>query len=128
MKEEEFRQPTEWEQKVLTKLLELPFQGCNELRQQLDGLHVKQIDENGSLNFEVASESRTPYERGLAVEATCSDVDNQNLSDSKIHLLLHLRDGKMWMLEIYKDDSSPVKGDPDPNDFQLFSQHEILRH
>lgn len=128
MKEEEFRQSTEREQKVLAKLLELPFEGCTELRQQLDGLRVKRIDENGSLNFEVTSETRAPYERGLAVEATCPDVDSQNLSDPKIHLLLHLREGKMWMLEIYKDDSSRVKRDPDPKDFQLFSQHEFPRH
>ena len=124
MKEPRFRSPTEKERRILSKLLELPFRGRAELAQQLDGLRVKGIDQDGSLQLEVTSEARTPY-NGVAVEARCPDSDTRDQTDPHINLFLHLRDGKMWMLEICGDDSLPIKAEPDPERFELFSRHEI---
>ena len=123
MKEYQFRSPSETELRILSRLLELPFYGRAQLVQQLHGLRVKRIDRDGSLQLEVTSEARTPY-NGLAVEARCPDSGTLCQTDPHINLLLHLRDGKMWMLEIYRDDSLPIKAEPDPKRFELFSRHE----
>ena len=50
MKEQRFRSPSKNERQILAKLLELPFRGRAELVQQMEGLRVKQIDEDGSKN------------------------------------------------------------------------------
>lgn len=112
MKEFQFRSPSETELRILQRLLELPFYGCTQLLQQLHGLRVKRLDQDGSLQLEVTSEARTPY-NGLAVEARCPDFGTLYQTDPHINLLLHLRHGKMWMLEIYRDDSLPIKAEPD---------------
>jgi hypothetical protein len=122
MKDLHFRSPCENEPRILSRLLELPFRGRAELLQQLDGLRVKRIDQDGSLQLEVTSKAQAPYD-GLAVEARCPDSDTRDQTDPHINLLLHLREGKMWMLEIYRDDSLPIKAEPDPELFELFSRH-----
>ncbi len=75
---------------------------------------VRQIDDNGSLEF--ARSEQTPAEvvRRIPVEAELDDSDGVT-----IHLLLHVVDGLVKELEVYRDDSGPVQRTLTPQDLRL---------
>jgi len=106
---------------ILKKLLQQPFRGRDELSQQLIGAQVRQIDDSGSLRFLLRGGTPAPLPRGIAVEATYFDDGNGN--EAHVNILLHVVDGKLSMLEIYKDDGSKIARDPDPAELQVFSQY-----
>ena len=121
MKENQFRPIIEKEKQVLLKMLDIDFTGRDILRQQLEGLLVKIMDDDGSLSFQVESNSVAPITTAVAVEARCPDLDSKEMNDPHINLLLHVVDGKMKQLEIYRDDSKPILREPDPGNLHLFS-------
>jgi tetratricopeptide (TPR) repeat protein len=82
----------------------------------LEGLLAKTIDEEGSLLLKVQSDSRTPQRCQVPVEARCPDTDTRSEPDPHLNLLLHVVEGKLFELEIYKDDSSPILGDAAVNE------------
>lgn len=122
MKEIVFRPLSEFEKLLLEKLFELDFVGREELRQQFSGLLAKHIDDNGSLEFKVHSSTVAPIEKVVIAEARCPDSDTDEKHPVHVNILLHVKDGKLWMLEIYKDDSSPILRRPNPNEFILFTR------
>lgn len=121
MIETEFRPITDSERSIFLKLLELDFPGRDELKAQLEGLLAKTIDEDGSLMLKVHSDSRTSQKCRVPVEARCPDADTPNEGGPHIQLLLHVVEGKLFELEIYKADSSPILQRPHPSKFWLFS-------
>ena len=126
MKDNEFRPLTDKELLILKKLSEVNFKGHDQLFEQIQGLSAKTLDKNGSIRLHVQSSSIIPVNQGVLVEARCPDSDTTSESEPHINILLHVNVGKITMLEIYKDDSTDIKGEIDPNKFNfLFSQHEI---
>lgn len=110
-----YRQPTTYERQVIERLLEVNFLGQNVIFEQINSSLVTKIDENGSLKFNVKIRAKANVKQRVPIEAECEDVDGVT-----IHVLLHVVDGIVDELEIYKDDSSLVIKMPDPKDLRLF--------
>src|SRR4051812_7126096 len=91
------RRPTVEEQRLIQRLLQVDFVGRGELRLQLNGARVRQIDDDGSLEFEpsVAAVPALVTKR-VPVEAEGVDIDGIGL-----HVLLHVVEGTIKELEIY---------------------------
>jgi hypothetical protein len=113
--EVDFRSLSGGEKAVLAKLLGADFPGNLALREQLPRLRARKIDGDGSLSL-LAAHSAIPAEVAcrIPVEAELEDVDGMT-----IHVLLHIMEGLMSELEIYRDDSSPVKRGIEPDDLRL---------
>jgi len=105
-----FRPPTESEVQLLTILLDVPFTGNEELRTQATNAKVRSIDTNGSLAIEVDPSPRAEVKRRIPVEAEVEDDDG-----TTIHLLVHVEDGLLSELEIYREDSAIVIGEINPS-------------
>lgn len=94
---------------VVEKLLSADFAGRDELVIQLKEAMVMRIDANGSLRFRGDGPFANVAER-VAVEGFyCDDVNGRG---ALVHLLLHVVDGRLHELEIYKEDGSPILIDP----------------
>jgi hypothetical protein len=122
MTEADYRALTSLERDILQRLLEADFAGCEQLQEQLEGLRAKQIDDEGSLGFEVKAGAPAPVEHRVPVEAHYSDDDRAGDGAPLVHILLHVREGRLWMLEIYKDDGSPILQSPDPPRMDIWAQ------
>jgi hypothetical protein len=111
------RELTIWEKGVLTKLLSPSFPGRDELVEQLSGCRVQRLDTEGSLKFEINSRVIADHVRTrIPTEAECDDTDGV-----KIHFLLHVLNGKLDELEIYKDDGSQLRRNPVPENLMVFA-------
>jgi hypothetical protein len=75
---------------------------------------VKVIDSDGSLSISVADSSPARVIRRIPIEADCPDDDG-----IFIHVLLHFLDGLLNELEIYRDDSKPVRRAVTADDLNL---------
>ena len=111
----DFRTLKPEEKKLLDHLLEGDFPGREVLTEQVKSSVVRNIDENGSLEFQVASDSTAPVKFRIPAEGEAQDSDG-----ATIHVLLHVVNGKIHELEVYKEDSSPVISPPNPSEFRLF--------
>jgi hypothetical protein len=107
--EHTFRDFTTHEQGIIDRLLEKAFPGRDEICEQMKKCLVRTMDEDESLGFLVQSNVKAKVERRIPVEAELQDADGV-----LIHLLLHVVDGKVNELEIYKEDGSPIIESPDP--------------
>ncbi|HZK91190.1 MAG TPA: hypothetical protein VFC56_13675 [Stellaceae bacterium] len=103
------RDLTEREQKILEAMLgQLP--GVEpQLREQLTTARASQIDDEGSLRLDVTSPVVADIQDRVPVTATFDDTDN-----IPIYLLLHVIEGKLAELEIYKGDGSRIIARPTP--------------
>jgi hypothetical protein len=118
--EAEFRPLANSEMALIRKLLSADFRGRDELAQQLTGLQAMTLDAAGNLKLKVSGEGRAPIGRGVAVEAKYLDLDAENEVGPRVHVLLHVVDGKLSMLEIYKDDGSKILKFPEPDKLEIF--------
>jgi hypothetical protein len=109
-----FREPTNAERALISRLLEASFPGRDEIRTILQDAQVCSIDEQGSLKFESEVVGRVNGVKPVPVEAEANDTDGL-----AIHVLLHMVHGRPDELEIYKDDSSSIKRMPLPEEFDL---------
>jgi hypothetical protein len=109
-----FRPLSDPEGELLSILLGADFPGRDALKKQVAVALVREIDDNGSLEF--ARSDQTPAEvmRRIPVEAELDDSDGVT-----IHLLLHVVDGLVKELEVYRDDSGPVQRTLTPQDLRL---------
>jgi hypothetical protein len=78
------------------------------------GDYVKELDPEGSIKFVFESESKKIEHTKFPVEAQYQDRDG-----IWIHALLFVVDTKVDELEIYKDDSSPIKQMPKPEEWEI---------
>lgn len=108
------RPPTEDEMKLFLALFNTSFQGLDELRTQVNFMKVRNIDGDGSLKLFSGGGLRAEVSRRIPVEAEVDDVDGVI-----IHLLLHVADGLLDELEIYREDSTPVRGQIDPTQLRV---------
>jgi hypothetical protein len=104
---------------IFKKMLEKNFPGRDELVKQLMNLSVRQLDDEGSLALSVSSSVRAPVCSRIPVEASYEDSDGLSDEAVKIHVLLHVVEGQMVELEIYKDDGSQITKKPNCDDLQI---------
>lgn len=102
-----WRQPTDNERRLIEKLLSRDFPGRDALRVQLEAAHVLTIDKEGSLQFRASGPSADVKHRVLA-EGYYLDRDGVE-NGPVVNVLLHVVDGMLNELEIYKDDGSAVE-------------------
>jgi hypothetical protein len=112
--EHTFRDFTTHEQGIIDRLLEKAFPGRDEICEQMKKCLVRTIDEDESLEFLVQSNVKANVKRRIPIEAELQDADGV-----LIHLLLHVVDGKVNELEIYKEDGSPIIESPDPSKLKV---------
>lgn len=112
--ERDYRTLSARERAYLERLLAAEFPGCDVLAEQLAEAKVRQIDEFGSLDFYVRPARRAKLERRIPIEGQFRDADG-----TMIHLLLHVLDGAMDELEVFKEDLSEVIELPPPEDLEV---------
>jgi hypothetical protein len=121
MIESEYRAPSEREMALLHRLLGVPFLGRDELVQQLSDLRVRRIDEDGSFALLVTKGVRAPVRERIPVEARYKDVDVEPENGPYVYALLHVVDGRMTELEIFKEDGSPIIEQPNPETLEVIA-------
>jgi hypothetical protein len=104
-----YRPLTDWERRLILHLLDPPFSGREVLRAQLGEALGRPIDENGSLDLQSGLDTRAAVMKRVPTEGSATDRDG-----ATIHYLLHVVDGAIQELEVYKDDSSKVVQHPQP--------------
>jgi hypothetical protein len=82
--------------------------------EQAKGLSVSSIDAEGSLALSAPGGPPAPVVPRIPVEAELEDEDG-----TTVHILLHVIDGRLNELEIYRDDSGAIQGVIDPERFRL---------
>jgi Domain of unknown function (DUF6984) len=100
-----------WERGILDRLFECDFPGREDLRPQLDRLTCKPAekygDDYGSLELHVEGLG-APWGMGRPVaEGEYPDDDGV-----PICIVLHVRDGQLWELEIFKADGGKMSKQP----------------
>ena len=114
--ESQWRPLEEHERAILERLLECEFPGQDELRQQAESVRAKLIDEYNdeynSLALSVHSPILASTEFRVPVEAEYLDADGV-----PICILLHVVDGRLHELEIFKADGGTIKNPPRPDLF-----------
>jgi uncharacterized protein DUF6984 len=110
----DFRPLSDLEERLLAVLLGTDFSGRDALAKQVAAASVRDIDTDGGLEF--APPDGTPAEvaRRIPVEAELDDCDGVT-----IHLLMHVVDGFLKELEVYRDDSGRVQRVLAPEDLRL---------
>jgi len=107
-----------WERSVLTRLLAYEFPGCDGLASQLAGLTVaRRWVPSGSLDLQVArGADPAKVRRRVPVEGEAIDADG-----IPIHFLVHVADGLLRRLEIFKEDLSAPSYRPPPEAIRVTS-------
>jgi hypothetical protein len=105
---------SERERAVLFRLLEDDFPGRNEIMNQINNAFVKRIDRDGSLSFELQPSIKANVIRRIPVEAQYPDSDG-----TIVHVLLHVVNGVITELEVYKDDGSPIINAVGPENLEI---------
>jgi hypothetical protein len=116
MNDLEFREMNDTERAILARLLEIPFPGSEDVAEQLQRVLIRQIDDNGTLDFLIRTNAKANVQNSVPVEAEGEDLDG-----TTIHLLLHVIGGTTRGLEVYKEDGSPVIKMPETSKLRLFS-------
>ena len=106
---------TDYEKQLVLKLLEALLNGA-QYAEQLNNVQVSRWAGDSSLKFEFReSVGSLGNEMGIPVEGEFKDVDGV-----PIHVLLHVKDGRLHILEIYKENGSEVIRMPPAADLQIF--------
>ena len=98
-----FRPVTASEKEILSWLLDADSAAKDIVREQLANAVVRPVDTEGSLEFQTSSSQTVPPGPRIRADARYRDRD-----EVYVNLLLHVVDGKVRELEVYKDDGSPV--------------------
>jgi hypothetical protein len=113
-----FRPLKTHERELLERLLEPKFPGRDELRHQLKSVSAKQIFEDGTLVLQCDASPPAPVKCRVATEGECVDADG-----GRICVLLHVVNGVMNELEIFKWGSSSIISPPSARDLVLFTPY-----
>jgi hypothetical protein len=111
----EFGPLSESERRILDALFSADFPGKRELMEQANELTARPLDAEGSLALR--AKPGTPaatVERRIPVEAEVEDADGV-----VVHVLLHVVDGFLDELEIFREDSGPLQRPIDPEALRL---------
>ena len=95
---------------ILRALVAASFPGRDEIVVQLSVARSRRIDDHGCLALSASGAPRAPVLRRVPIEAVADDIDGMT-----IHVLLHVVDGYIDELELYREDGqtllSPVRPD-----------------
>jgi hypothetical protein len=105
---------------LLEKLLDQEFPGRDELRVQLGAVVGRTTDEDGGLSLRCSAKSPAPVSCRVPTEVRCVDQDGVH-----INVALHVVEGFMNEIEIYKDDSSRVKQYPRAGDIVVIDPRSV---
>ena len=105
------------EKAILDRLLAHDFCGRDELAQQIVHSSVRQLDDNGSLEFCIESSIKADAVRAR-VPTEGEAVDSDGVI---IHFLLHVVNNRVAELEIFKEDNSMIKAMPSADAIQVFT-------
>lgn len=119
MRRKSYRSLTSEEARLLERLLEEDFPGRDALSRQIENSLVRRIDPDGCLEFQVLTDQQADVKCSVPTEGWAQDADGV-----MIRVLLHVVNGKVDELEIYKDDGSRVIRMPNPSDLSLFQPIE----
>ena len=114
-----YRPLSSYERVILDRLLESDFPGRSQIAEQLGKCLVRTIDEEGSLELHVQTDLKAEVKRRIPIEGEVEDADG-----ILIHVLLHVVNGVVTELEIYKDNSSPIIIRPDASKLRLIKLEE----
>ena len=97
------RPPTPEEVALLSVLLSSSFPGREALARQATDLVVRPLDTDGSLELKPNRGPSANVQRRIPVEGELDDADGVT-----VHVLLHVLDGYLAELEVYREDSRSV--------------------
>ncbi|MDB5647466.1 hypothetical protein [Methylobacterium sp.] len=97
---------------VLGLLLATNFPGRSELAAQARSALARRIDREGSVRFQTNKPQAEVRERVPVEGYYHYDGSGPGLHRPAINLLLHVVDGRLHELEVYKDDGSAILIDP----------------
>jgi hypothetical protein len=112
--ETSFRQLDVNEIELLAKLLAHEFPGRDALRLQLSFVSGR-TNESGSLELSYEGDDLAETLVGCPTEGTCDDIDG-----GIIAVLLHVQNGRMRLLEIFKEDGSEILRAPSPETLKAY--------
>jgi hypothetical protein len=114
--ESEFRVLDSRERALIERLLEVDFQGRDELRAQIGSVTAKQIEKDGTLELRCASGPPAPTKYAVAMEGVYTDADG-----GMVAIILHVdKGGFMRMLEILRYDGSPIIKPPSADSVKVY--------
>lgn len=117
MSDSALRDLGETERAVLEKLLSYEFPGVDALREQSKGLRARSIDAEGSLELKPGEDvPRADVAQRVPVEGELKDR-----SGMTIHVLLHVVDGLLNELDVYRDDGGIPQRELDPKELRVFT-------
>ncbi len=105
------------ESSVVELLLSADFPGAVELREQAKWSRIGLQDHGGVVTIGFAPTGDhpvAPVEQRIPVEAEANDQDGMT-----IHLLLHVVGGMLREIEIFREDSAPIRRFPSTGDLKL---------
>lgn len=112
-----YRQLSDWERRIILRLLSAAsFPGRDELLAQVEKASASTIDEDGSISIRPTIVQRAAVTTRIPVEGEAQDIDGVT-----IHYLLHVVDGLINELEVYKDDSSRVRRQAQPEELTVIN-------
>lgn len=103
-----YRAPTQTERALFRRLAEADFEGSNGVSMQLEAALVRPIDSDGSLGFLVRGQPIASVASRIPVEGEYADADGV-----PVHVLLHVIDGVVNELEVYREDGGRPIVSPD---------------
>ena len=103
------------EMALVEKLLDHGFPGRDALRLQLPSVRGRQVDEHGCLELQYDGDALAETILGCPTEGTCADIDG-----GVITVMLHIKNGRMRLLEICKGDGSEVLRFPRGEDLTAY--------
>ena len=89
---------------ILGALMAVPFPGRDQITRQVASARCRKIDADGSLALRALGTSRAEVVRRVPVEAEAEDLDGVT-----IHVLLHVIDGYIDELEIFREDGAALQ-------------------
>jgi hypothetical protein len=105
----DFRPLTPRERDVIKALLVEPFAGRHEVAEQVEVALGRSIDDEGSLALSVPGTVPAPVLFRVPVEGVTHDPDGM-----PVHILLHVVDGYVDELDVFREDSGPRLSQIDP--------------
>lgn len=109
-----YRTMDDREQAIISFLLGHDFPGAAELRRQFERSLVRPLDDDGCLEIRVVSDEVAPVSQRVPTEGYFVDADGVH-----VNLLIHVVDGKLSELEVFKEDNSPIILKPEAADLRL---------
>jgi hypothetical protein len=107
---------------LVRRLLSANFQGSEALGKQLDNCAVKTLDDEGSFKFKINAtctkaivKGRVPVEVEYSDQPSDESLTEERIMAPKVRLLLHVINGFLNELEIYKDDGTAIRKRPTPD-------------